>query len=74
MPTIAESTSRLLRLPDDIKLIREKENIGLTQLARSLGVSKVEVWHWQKGNRIPREPLILLGIMSWADKLRNSAA
>lgn len=71
IPTIEESLSRLLQLPEDIKLIREKEKLGLTQFARTFGVNKSTAWRWQTGKRTPEEPLVLFGITSWADRLRN---
>ncbi|MBA7603996.1 hypothetical protein ES703_11114 [subsurface metagenome] len=72
IPTLHNSLSRLMELPDDIKLIRNREKIGLTALAHALSVSKVQLWHWQKGHNYPREPLILLSLISWADSLKNS--
>lgn len=73
IPTLKEAVSRLSQLPEDIRLIQEREGIGLTQLARSLRVSKGAVWHWRKGDRTPREPLILLALLTWADKLRDGS-
>jgi DNA-binding transcriptional regulator YiaG len=72
IPTLDDSLSRVKRLAEDIKLIREKEGIKRSQLARALGVSRVEVWHWEKGNRMPRDPLITICLLSWGDKLRNA--
>jgi len=72
IPTLDDSLSRLKRLTGDIKLIREKEGINRSQLARALGVSRVEVWHWEKGNRMPRDPLITICLLSWGDKLREA--
>ena len=70
IPTMRESLRRLNSLPLDIKLIREKDNIGFNQLARTLGVSTTEIWYWQKGKKKPRDPFILLCIITWADKIR----
>ena len=72
IPTLDESMTRLSRLPEDIKFIREKERLGRTQLARSLGVTPMAVFYWESGQRTPEEPLILLSLTSWADKLRSS--
>jgi DNA-binding transcriptional regulator YiaG len=69
-----ETLARLMRLPEDIKLIREKEGLKRTQLAHAFGVSRVAVWGWETGKRIPEEPLIVLGIMSWAERLRNTTS
>jgi DNA-binding transcriptional regulator YiaG len=69
-----EALSRLTRLPDDLKFIREREGIGMTQLGHAFGVTRVAVWQWEKGKRTPEEPLILLGILTWADRLRNSTS
>ena len=74
VPTLDRSLSRVLGLPEDIKFIREKEGLSIGQLARILGVSKTEVWHWEKGNRMPKEPLIWLGLMDWAEELRKPAS
>jgi DNA-binding transcriptional regulator YiaG len=74
VPTLDRSLSRILGLPEDIKLIREKEGLSIGRLALILGVSKTEVWHWEKGNRMPKEPLIWLSLMDWAANLRNSAS
>jgi DNA-binding transcriptional regulator YiaG len=71
VPTLDESISRVMKLPEDITLIRERVGINRSQLARILGVSRVEVSHWEKGTRAPREPLIVLSLISWADLLRN---
>ena len=72
IPTLHHSLKRLMDLPDDIKLIRDREKIGLTALAHALGVSKVQLWHWQKGHNTPREPLILISLIAWADSLKNN--
>jgi DNA-binding transcriptional regulator YiaG len=72
IPTLDDSLSRVKRLAEDIKLILEKEGIKRSQLARALGVSRVEVWHWEKGNRMPRDPLITICLLSWGDKLREA--
>lgn len=74
IPTLDESLAKLNKLPEDIKLIREKEGINHSQLARCVGISRTEIWHWEKGTRVPREPLVLLGLMSWAERLRNSTS
>ena len=74
VPTLDRSLSRILGLPEDIKFIREKEGLSIGQLALILGVSKTEVWHWEKGNRMPKEPLIWLSLMDWATDLRHSAS
>jgi len=71
VPTLDKSLSRILGLPGDIKFIRESERLSIGQLAHALGVSKTEVWHWERGNRIPKEPLIWLSLMEWANNLRN---
>lgn len=72
IPTLHDSLNRLMSLPDDIKLIRDREKIGLTALAHALSVSKVQLWHWQKGHNTPREPLILISLIAWADSLKNN--
>jgi DNA-binding transcriptional regulator YiaG len=74
VPTLDRSLSRILGLPEDIKFIREKKGLSIGQLALILGVSKTEVWHWEKGNRMPKEPLIWLSLIDWAADLRNSAS
>lgn len=71
IPTLHDSLNRLMELPDDIKMIRDREKIGLTALAHALGVSKVQLWHWEKGHNTPREPLILISLIAWADSLKN---
>lgn len=68
-PTLHESLDLLLRIPADIKLIREKEGIGLVALARSFRVSKEALWSWQKGHSLPKEPLTILCLTSWAKEL-----
>ncbi len=70
-PVLQESLARLNQLPEDIKLIREKEGLGLTQFARTFGVSKPCAWSWEKGKSVPREPLTVMSLMAWADKLRE---
>jgi DNA-binding transcriptional regulator YiaG len=72
IPTLRESLDRLNKLPDDIKLIQEKEGLGLIQLARTFGVCKSCAFRWRRGDSIPREPLTALCIMSWGDKLRKA--
>jgi DNA-binding transcriptional regulator YiaG len=71
IPTMDESLTRLTRLPEDILYIREKEKLGRAQLARSLGVTPHAVYYWEKGERTPEEPLMLLSLISWADCLRE---
>ena len=71
IPTLEESLQRLRQLPEDIKLIREREGLGLTQFARTLGVCKSCMWYWEKGIHTPREPLVIMSLLSWADRLRN---
>jgi len=70
--TLDKALSRVTGLPQDIKLVREKEGLSYGQLARALGVSKTEVWNWEKGNRMPKEPLILMSLIEWAELLRAS--
>jgi DNA-binding transcriptional regulator YiaG len=70
VPTLDKSLSQLLNLPEDIRLIQEREGLSCGQLAQRLGVSKTEVWHWGKGHRLPKEPLVLLSLLSWAEELR----
>jgi DNA-binding transcriptional regulator YiaG len=60
----------LNKLPDDIRLIREKEGLGLTQLARTCCVPKSCMHSWGKGESTPREPLTILSLMAWADEIR----
>jgi DNA-binding transcriptional regulator YiaG len=72
IPTLTEASDRINRLPEDIRFIREKEKLRQTQLARFLGVTPMAVYYWERGERIPEEPIILLGLTIWADKLRNS--
>jgi DNA-binding transcriptional regulator YiaG len=74
VPTLQVSLERLSRLPEDIKFIREKEGLGLTQMAHTFGVTKQGLWNWETGKRLPEEPLILLSIMKWADTLRDSTS
>lgn len=70
IPTLQESLDRLNKLPDDIKLIREKEGLGLNQLARTCSVPKSCLWSWENGESLPREPLTVMSLMAWADRLR----
>jgi DNA-binding transcriptional regulator YiaG len=70
IPTLQESADRLNKLPDDIRLIREKEGLGLTQLARTCCVSKRSMWLWERGDCLPREPLTAVSLMAWADRIR----
>jgi DNA-binding transcriptional regulator YiaG len=70
IPTLKASLDRLSKLPEDIKLIREKEGLGLTQLARTCCVPKSCLHSWEKGESTPREPLTILSLMAWADKIR----
>jgi DNA-binding transcriptional regulator YiaG len=70
IPTLEESLVRMTKLPEDITLIREKGGLNRSQLARALGVSRIQVWQWEKGNNAPREPIIVLSILAWADRLR----
>jgi len=72
IPTLEESLNRLSHLPEDIKLIREREKLGQTQLARSLGVTPRAIIYWERGQRTPEEPLILLSLSLWAERLRSS--
>lgn len=71
IPVLEEAASRLRQLPEDIKLIQEKEGLGLTQLARTFDVCKSCMWYWRKGEHTPREPLAIMCLILWADKLRN---
>lgn len=73
LPTLQEAQSQLLQLPEDIKFIRKKAGLKRIQLARLLGVTPAAVWYWEKGRRLPEEPLILLILTSWAKKLKGPA-
>ena len=73
-PTLDKALSQINGLPQDIKFIRKMEGLSIGRLALILGVSKTEVWHWERGNRMPKEPLILLSLIQWADKLRTSVS
>lgn len=70
IPTLDAARERLLHLPEDLALILA-EGIGPSQLARTLRVSRTALFYWRKGYQVPREPLITLCILTWADRLRN---
>lgn len=72
-PTLSDSLSCVLNLPADIRLIRDRERIGLTELARIFRVSKQSAWNWEQGLSLPSEPIITLAIISWAKKLREGS-
>lgn len=71
IPTLRESLDQLVQLPEDIRLIRKEENLGFKQLAQSFGVSKVSLYYWQLGIKMPREPLIVLCIIAWAERIKE---
>ena len=74
IPTLQKSLERLNQLPEDIRLIREREGLGLIQLARTFSVPKSCLWSWEQGESVPKEPLTIMALMAWADDLRNSAS
>lgn len=73
-PTRIKALKRVLMIPKDVALIRERESLTYQGLADLLCVSKTEVYHWEQGNRMPKEPVVCFTIMYWADQLRNSAS
>lgn len=70
IPTMKEALISFRELPQDIKVILDS---GITRaaLARSLGVTRPTVWRWEVGGHYPREPLILLVIITWADEIKQ---
>lgn len=68
-PILHHALNELNQFPAALKLIRAREHLGLTQLARTLSISKQQAWQWQAGKALPREALTLLSILSWARKL-----
>ena len=72
VPTREKALERIIKLPEDIKFIRERNDLSYGQLAATLGVTKQAVFNWEKGLRSPEEPLIWLSFIMWADSLRNS--
>jgi len=72
IPSLHNSLNELRGIPDDLRLIRSRTGLGLTRLARTLGVSKQALWCWQRGESTPKEPLVVLVIKSWARELRDN--
>ena len=51
--------------PVDVKAIRKKIGMTHTQFAASFGISLATLRHWERGDRIPRGPaLVLLRVVS----------
>jgi len=51
--------------PPDVKAIREKLGMTQTELAATFGISLGTLRHWERGDRKPRGPaLVLLSVMS----------
>ncbi|MFO1423374.1 MAG: helix-turn-helix domain-containing protein [Candidatus Competibacteraceae bacterium] len=49
----------------DVKAVRQKANMTPMQFAASLGVSLETLRHWERGDRMPRGPaLVLLNLVS----------
>lgn len=49
----------------DVKAIRQKVNMTPMQFATSLGISLETLRHWERGDRMPRGPaLVLLNLVS----------
>lgn len=71
IPTLREQIDKLMGLPGAIELIEDKEKLTESALARSLGVPRTSLWRWRKGLSEPRETLITLCIISWAERLRQ---
>jgi DNA-binding transcriptional regulator YiaG len=72
VPTTGEALNRAMRLPDDIRLITEKNKMSKCCLARSLGVHRNRLDDWAKGIVYPDNPIIFMSISLWADRLRKS--
>ena len=71
IPTLRDSLSRLRALPDDLRLIRDHIGLNVTGLARTLGVDHPRISEWEHRVRLPREPLVILVILAWADEIRK---
>lgn len=51
--------------PIDVKAVRKKVGMTQTQFAASFGISLGTLRHWERGDRIPRGPaLVLLHVVS----------
>ena len=49
----------------DVKAVRQKVNMTPMQFATSLGISLETLRHWERGDRMPRGPaLVLLNLVS----------
>ena len=71
VPGGAEAVAAAFNLKNDIELILDS-GITAACFARTMGVSSWTVWAWRHGRCAPREPMIVLSIKGWAERLRES--
>ena len=75
VPTMGEALNLFLGLPEAVKTVLDAGDQGRplarATLGRSLGVSRQQVWAWQRGRNFPREALGLIAILLWAEKIRQ---
>ncbi len=55
---------------EDCLFIRKKGRLSRAELAKMLGVHRVEVWRWEKGICSPEKTFVALRIHGWANALR----
>ena len=66
---LCEASARVVGLARDIRTIRQA-GVKEVELARVLGVTPRAIQLWQRGRLYPRDPMVFLSIMFWADELR----
>ena len=70
IPTLQEASQRINRFPESLKLVREFHDLGVTQLAESLGITRYQYYRYLNGESYPHHPVIMECVILWADKIR----
>lgn len=72
IPTIRDGLLYLSNgFQKDINTILETEHVTVSDLARSINADRSTVSRWRSGHHVPREPLTLLSLRLWAERLRE---
>lgn len=71
-PRLREAMNEVIGLRDDIQLLNSE--YGASTVSRSLGISRMALYRYANGRRLPNNPLIYGAIKKWAEELKLSTA
>ena len=52
-------------IPEAVKTLN-RQGVGVTDIARAMGVRRWTVWSWRRGRYYPRDPVVTFSLIAWA--------